>query len=61
MTIHTKFPAHPLAKADGPAFGQLFRRDILPLLQRRGVRELGNQRPRQYEMTHEAKRALTRG
>ena len=61
MTIHTKFPAHPLAKADGPAFGQLFRRDILPLLQRRGVRELGNQRPRQYEMTHEAKRALIRG
>ena len=61
MTIHTKFPAHPLAKAAGPAFGQLFRRDILPLLQRRGVRELGNQRPRQYEMTHEAKRALTRG
>ena len=61
MTLHTKFPAHPLAKADGPAFGQLFRRDILPLLQRRGVRELGNQRPRQYEMTHEAKRALTRG
>lgn len=61
MTIHTKFPAHPLAKADGPAFGQLFRRDILPLLQRRGVRELGNQRPRQYEMTHEAKRSLTRG
>ena len=61
MTIHTKFPAHPLAKADGPAFGQLFRRDILPLLQRRGVRELGNQRPRQYEMTHEAKRSLTHG
>lgn len=61
MTLHTKFPAHPLAKADGPAFGQLFRRDILPLLQRRGVRELGNQRPRQYEMTHEAKRSLTHG
>ena len=60
MTIHTRFPAHPLAKADGPAFGQLFRRDILPLLQRRGVRELGNQRPRQYEMTHEAKRSLSR-
>lgn len=59
-TIHTRFPAHPLAKADGPAFGQLFRRDILPLLQRRGVRELGNQRPRQYEMTHDAKRSLSR-
>jgi len=60
QTIHTKFPAHPLAQADGPAFGQLFRRDILPLLQRKGVRELGNQRPRQYEMTHEAKRSLSR-
>ena len=59
-TIHTRFPAHPLAQADGPAFGQLFRRDILPLLQRRGVRELGNQRPRQYEMTNEAKRSLSR-
>ena len=58
MTIHTKFPAHPLAKADGPAFGQLFRRDILPLLQRKGVREIGNQRPRQYEMTTEAKRSI---
>jgi uncharacterized LabA/DUF88 family protein len=59
QTIHTRFPAHPLAKADGPAFGQLFRRDILPLLQRKGVRELGNQRPRQYEMTREAKRSIS--
>ena len=58
--IHTNFSSHPLAAADGPAFGTIFRRDVLPFMEKRGVKEIGNQKPRQYEMTHEAKRSLAR-
>ena len=54
------FPNSPLAEHDGPAFGIAFRRDLFPILEKRGVREIGNQKPRQYEMTHEAKRSLLR-
>ena len=58
--IRTHFPSHPLSAADGPAFGTMFRRDVLPFMEKRGVKEIGNQKPRQYEITHEAKRSLTR-
>ena len=58
--IREGFPAHHLAEADGPAFGVIFRRDLFPILENRGVREIGNQKPRQYEMTHEAKSSLRR-
>ena len=58
--IRTNFPGHQLAAADGPAFGIIFRRDLLPFMEKRGVNELGNQRPRQYEMTLEAKKSLAR-
>ena len=58
--IKDSFPNHQLAEADGPAFGIIFRRDVFPILEKRGVREIGNQKPRQYEMTHEAKRSLLR-
>ena len=58
--IKDGFPNHQLAEADGPAFGIIFRRDVFPILEKRGVREIGNQKPRQYEMTHEAKRSLLR-
>ncbi len=58
--IRSNFPGHQLASADGPAFGIIFRRDLLPYMQKRGVHELGNQRPRQYEMTLEAKKSLAR-
>ena len=58
--IRTNFPSHHLAAADGPAFGIIFRRDLLPYMEKRGVNELGNQRPRQYEMTLEAKKSLAR-
>ena len=56
--IRTNFPGHHLSSADGPAFGTIFRREVLPFMENRGVKELGNQSPRQYEMTHEAKRSL---
>ncbi len=56
--IRTNFPGHHLSSADGPAFGTIFRREVLPFMEKRGVKELGNQSPRQYEMTHEAKRSL---
>ncbi|HAL47674.1 MAG: NYN domain-containing protein [SAR202 cluster bacterium] len=58
--IREDFPEHTLSGADGPAFGQIFRREILPILEDWGCREIGNQRPRQYEITHEAKRMLSR-
>ena len=58
--IRSNFPGHHLASADGPAFGIIFRRDLLPFMEKRGVNELGNQRPRQYEMTLEAKKSLAR-
>ena len=58
--IRSNFPGHQLASADGPAFGIIFRRDLFPHMQKRGVHELGNQRPRQYEMTLEAKKSLAR-
>ncbi len=58
--IRGHFPSHPLSAADGPAFGTMFRRDVLPFMEKRGVKEIGNQKPRQYEMTHEAKRSLAR-
>lgn len=58
--IRSTFPNHQLASADGPAFGIIFRRDLLPYMEKRGVNELGNQRPRQYEMTLEAKKSLAR-
>ena len=58
--IRSNFPNHQLASADGPAFGIIFRRDLLPYMEKRGVNELGNQRPRQYEMTLEAKKSLAR-
>lgn len=58
--IRSNFPNHQLASADGPAFGIIFRRDLLPYMETRGVNELGNQRPRQYEMTLEAKKSLAR-
>jgi hypothetical protein len=58
--IRSNFPGHQLASADGPAFGIIFRRDLLPPMQKRGVQELGNQRPRQYEMTLDAKKSLAR-
>ncbi len=58
--IKSGFPGSPLAEYDGPAFGIAFRRDLFPILEKRGVREIGNQKPRQYEMTHEAKRSLRR-
>ena len=56
--IRSNFEDHALAKADGPAFGIAFRRDLLPFMEKRGVIELPNQRPRLYEMTIEAKNSL---
>ena len=56
--IRSHFDGHALAAADGPAFGIAFRRDLLPFMEKRGVKELPNQRPRQYEMTIEAKNSL---
>ncbi len=58
--IRTNFPSHNMSSADGPAFGTMFRREVLPFMQKRGVKDLESQSPRQYEMTHEAKVSLAR-
>ncbi len=59
--IRDNFPQHTLSGADGPAFGQIFEREILPILENWGCREIGAQRPCLYEITQEAKQALSQG
>ena len=58
--IRTNFPNHHLANAGGAVFGAIFRREVLPFMEKRGVKDLPGQSPRQYEMTHQAKLSLTR-
>ncbi len=58
--IRSNFGDHPLANVPGPRFGTLFREELLPILEKRGVLEIGGIRPRQYEMTLDAKRSLAR-
>lgn len=58
--IRTNFPNHHLANAGGAVFGTIFRREVLPFMEKRGVKDLPGQSPRQYEMTHQAKLSLTR-
>ena len=58
--IRSNFPNHNLSNADGAVFGTLFRREVLPFMEERGVKDIPGQSPRQYEMTHQAKRSLAR-
>lgn len=58
--ICTNFPNHHLANAGGAVFGTIFRREVLPFMEKRGVKDLPGQSPRQYEMTLQAKSSLTR-
>ena len=58
--IRTNFPNHNLSSADGAVFGTIFRKEVLPFMEKRGVKDIPGQSPRQYEMTHEAKRSLAR-
>ena len=58
--IRTNFPNHHLANAGGAVFGTIFRREVLPFMEKRGVKDLPGQSPRQYEMTLQAKSSLTR-
>ncbi len=58
--IRTNFPNHHLANAGGAVFGAIFRREVLPFMEKRGVKDLPGQSPRQYEMTLQAKASLTR-
>ena len=58
--IRTNFPNHHLSNADGAVFGTIFRKEVLPFMEERGVKDIPGQSPRQYEMTHQAKRSLAR-
>ena len=58
--IRSNFPNHHLYNADGAVFGTIFRREVLPFMEKRGVKDIPGQSPRQYEMTHQAKRSLAR-
>ena len=60
QTIRVNFPGHQMSSANGPSFGTIFRNEVFPFMAERGVKELGDKKPRQYEMTHEAKRSLAR-
>lgn len=53
------FPQHHLSKVDGVIFGTQFSKSIWPILERYGVKPGNlNRKPRRYEMTEEAKKAV---
>ena len=54
--IKERWPDHPMAEMPGPKFGTEFANEIWPLLEERGIKQLGTG-PRRYEMTAEAKAA----
>ena len=54
--IKSRWPNHKLAKSSGQNFGVEFRKDLWPILEKRGVSEPNsNKQPRRYEMTQAAK------
>ena len=54
--IKSHWPDHKLAKSSGQNFGVEFRKDLWPILEKRGVSEPNsNKQPRRYEMTQAAK------
>lgn len=57
--IKRRWPNHALSIASKQSYGEEFRKRLLPLLSQRGVIEPNvNKRPREYEMTSEAKASL---
>lgn len=57
--VKQKFPKHALNKADSPAFGTHLANNIWPFMEKYGVKsEKLARRPRKYEMTDEAKKAV---
>ena len=57
--IGRRWPNHRLAKLDSARFGNQFMKDILPVLEKFGVKDPNSGKsPRQYEMTHNAKMRL---
>ena len=57
--ISGRWPNHRLAKLDSARFGNQFMKDILPVLEKYGVKDPNSGKsPRQYEMTHNAKMRL---
>ena len=54
--IKSQWPKHALAKASGQNFGVEFRKELWPILQKKGALEPNsNRQPRRYEMTQQAK------
>ena len=56
--ISGRWPGCEWEGMDGPNFGHRFIADILPALERYGVSEHPNTKPRRYEMPHDAKMRL---
>lgn len=57
--VARNFPKHHLSRADSVSFGTQFSKLIWPILERQGVRPGNpNRKPRRYEMTEEAKKAV---
>ncbi len=57
--VRSQFPNNHISKADNATFGNQFAKNIWPILEKLGVR-LPNpdKKPRKYEMTEEAKKAV---
>ncbi len=53
--IEKHWPDHPMAKMPSANFGTQFASEIWPLLEKRGVGLKEGTKPREYEMTAEAK------
>ena len=59
--IRQLWPSHPLAAADGPAYGTDFKNSVWPILQNYGVRiPNSSAQPVRYEMTDVAKARVNR-
>ena len=56
--VNDQFSDYSMANQTNVAFGSLFKNEIWPLLQQRGVRLIRQNSPRTYEMTQEAKDSL---
>ena len=57
--LRKRWPAHPIAKVDGPAFGTEFKKSIWPILEMWGVRIPNpGRKPVRYEMTEAAKKKI---
>lgn len=54
-----QFPEHPMSRMTDAALGTAFLKELWPILKRKGVGQQSNTKPLRYEMTQEAKDAIS--